>query len=84
MAYQLYLEIAKISNKTLKDLLCVMLKLFQEDKNLVFSKNILMKAIKTVTKHDLTLKIFSLIDGKIDSSHELSNMKTEKNNLFYG
>ena len=39
-----------------------------------FSKNMLIETIKILTKHDLTLKINSLIDGNISLSHEVPNI----------
>lgn len=67
MAHELDLEIQAISNITLKNVICEIAKLFQNDKNLVFSKNILINSIKNLTKHDLTEKIDSLIDGNFVS-----------------
>ena len=65
MARELDLEIQRLSNKSLKDVLCAMLDLFHKDKELMFSKNLLIEVIKNVTGHDLTLKINSLINGDI-------------------
>ena len=74
IAQELDLEIQSISNKTLKDVLCEMLNVFQEDKKLVFSKNVLIETIKIVTGHDLTFKINSLINGNINITNVLYNL----------
>ena len=79
MAQELDLEIGRVSNKTLQDVLCEMLNIFQKDAKLTFSKNVLIEAIKTVTKHDLTSKINSLIDGDINLTNILSNIAIENN-----
>lgn len=65
MAQELDLEIKRLSNKSLQDVLCEMLNAFQQDEKLTFSKSILVETIKKVMKHDLTLKINNLIDGRM-------------------
>lgn len=77
IAQELDLEIQRISNKTLKDVLCEMSNLFHQDKKLMFSKNILVETIRKLTNYDLTLKINSLIDGNVNISNELSNIEAE-------
>jgi hypothetical protein len=82
MAQELDLEIGRVSNKTLQDVLCEMLNIFQKDAKLTFSKNVLIEVIKTVTKYDLTSKINSLIDGDINLTNILSNIAIENNASF--
>ena len=77
IAHELDLEIQRISNKTLEDVLCKILNLFQEDKKLMFSKKILIETIKDITTYDLTLKINNLINGNITLSNELPNVQIE-------
>jgi hypothetical protein len=79
MAQELDLEIKRVSDKTLQDVLCELLRVSQKDTKLTFSKNLFIKAIKTVTNKDLTLKINGLIDGNFNLANILSNVQIESN-----